>query len=104
MQQPCKRWRGEPRVKLSNTQLKKLKSAAKDKRGTTLRITKKNFQVEELPHELFVTTKQKTKIRNTFTDHVSTHIRLSKVQISKIIQSGGLLGKKLGNLDKKKYY
>ena len=46
----------EARVKLTNTQLNKLKSAAKNKTGTTLRITKKNFQDEELPHELFLTT------------------------------------------------
>ena len=43
------------RVKLANPQLNKLKSAAKYKTGTTLRITKKNFQHEELPHELFLT-------------------------------------------------
>ena len=47
---------GEARVKLTNTQLNKLKSAAKIKTGTTLRTTKKNFQDEELPHELFITT------------------------------------------------
>ena len=40
------------RVKLTNIKLKKLKSAAKNKAGTTLRITKKYFQDEELPHEL----------------------------------------------------
>ena len=54
------------RVKLTNTQLNKLKSTAKNKTGTTLRITDKNFQDEELPHELFLTTRQKTKIRNAF--------------------------------------
>ena len=40
----------EARVKLTNTQLNKLKSAAKNKTGTALRMTKKNFQYEELPH------------------------------------------------------
>ena len=43
----------EARVKLTNTQVKKLKSAAKNKTGTILRINKKNFQDEEMPHELF---------------------------------------------------
>ena len=43
--------------------LNKLKSAAKSKTRTTLRIIKKNFQ-DELPHELFVTTRQKTKTKN----------------------------------------
>ena len=46
----------EARVNLTNTQLNKLKPAAKDKTGPALRITKKNFQDEELPHELFLTT------------------------------------------------
>ena len=54
----------EARVKLSNTQLNKLKSATKNNTGTALRITRKNFQAEELSHELFLTTRQTTKIRN----------------------------------------
>ena len=58
----------EPRVKLTNTQLNKLKSAAKHKAGTTLRITKKNFHDGELPQELFLTTRQKTKIKNAFAE------------------------------------
>ena len=40
----------EARVKLTNAKLNNLKSAAKNKTGTELRITKKNFQDEELPH------------------------------------------------------
>ena len=55
----------EARVKLTNTQLNKLKSAAKNKTGTILRMNKKNFRDEELPHE-FLTTRQTTKIRNAF--------------------------------------
>ena len=51
----------EGRVKLTTTQLNWLKSAAKYKTGTTWRITKKNFEDEELPHELFLTTRQRTK-------------------------------------------
>ena len=43
-------------VKLTHTQLNKLKSAAKNKTGTILRLTKKKFEDEELPHELFLTT------------------------------------------------
>ena len=46
----------EARVKLTNCQLNKLNSAAKNKTGTTLRITKKNFQDEQLLCKLFVTT------------------------------------------------
>ena len=77
------------RVKLTNTQLNKLKSAAKNRLGTTLRITKKN---PRLPHELFLTTRQKTKIRNAFANKMLTNIILTKSQLSKMIQSGGFLG------------
>ena len=49
----------EARVKLTNTHLNKLKSAGKNKTGSALRITKKKFQDEELPHELFLITKTK---------------------------------------------
>ena len=77
----------EVRVKLTNTQLNKLKSAAKNKIGTILRIKKqKKFQDEELPHELFPTTRQTTKIRNAFANNMPTVIKLSKAQICKIIQ------------------
>ena len=51
----------EARVKLTHTQLNKLKSAAKNKTVTALTITKKNFQDEELPHEIFLTTRKKKK-------------------------------------------
>ena len=81
----------EARVKLANTQISKLKSASKNKTGTILRINKKNFQDEELPHELFLTTRQTTKI-NAFASNMPTDIKLSKAQISKIIQSAGSFG------------
>ena len=50
----------EARVKLKNTQLNKFKSAAKYKTETISRINKKNFQDEELPHDLSLTTRQTT--------------------------------------------
>ena len=59
----------EARVKLTNTQWNKLKSAAKNKTGTILRLYKKNFEGEEFPHELFLTTWETTKIRSTFTNN-----------------------------------
>ena len=52
----------EARVKLTNTRLNKLRSAAKNKTGTILRINKKNFENEELLLKLFLTTWQTTKI------------------------------------------
>ena len=61
----------EASVKLTNTQLNKLKSAAKNKTETILRLNKNNFEDEELPHELFLTTTQTTKIRNAFANNMS---------------------------------
>ena len=85
-------------VKLSDTQLKKLKTAVKDKTETTLRITLKMFNGNDLLHELLVTTRQKTKLRNAFNNNMSTDLKLSRAQISKIIQSGGFLGSLLSKL------
>ena len=51
-----------------------------------------------MSHELFLTTKQKSKIRNAFDNNLLTDIKLGKVQLSKIIQSGGFLRKTLGNM------
>ena len=85
-------------VKLSNTQIKKLKDAVKNNTGTTLRISLKMLNGNNLPHELLLTTRQKTKIRNASNNNTSTDIKFSKAQINKIIQSGGFLGKLLGPL------
>ena len=85
-------------VKLSDTQLKKLKNAVKNKTGTTLRISFKMFNGNNLPHELLLTSRQKTKLRNVFNNNMSTDLKLSKAQISKIIQSGGFLGSLLSKL------
>ena len=65
-------------VKLSDTQLKKLKTAVKDKTGKTLRMGLKMFNGNDLPHELLLTTKQKTKLRNAFNNNMSTDLKLSK--------------------------
>ena len=85
-------------VKLSDTQLKKLKTAVKDKTGTTLRMSLKMFNGNDLPHELLLTTRQKTKLRNAFNNNMPTNLKLSRAQISKIILSGGLLGPLLSKL------
>ena len=73
-------------------QLKNLKSAVKNKTGTTLRMSLKILDRNDLPHELLLTTRQKTKLRNAFNNSMSTDLRPSKAQISKIIQSGGFSG------------
>ena len=78
-------------VKLTDAQLNKLKTAVKNNIRTTLQINLKMFDGDNLPHELLLTTRQKTKLRNAF-NNMLTDIKLSKTQISKIIQSGGFLG------------
>ena len=82
----------------SNTQLKKLKDSLKDNTGTTLRINLRMSDGNYLPHELLLTTRQKTKLRNAFNNNTSAGINLSKAQINKIIQSGGFLGSLLSKL------
>ena len=73
-------------VKLSEAQLKKLNTAAKNKTGTTLRMSFKMFDGNNLPHELLLTTRQKMKLRNAFNNNMSTDLKLSKAQTFKIIQ------------------
>ena len=90
----------EARVKLINTQLKKLKSTVKNKTSKILRLNKKNFEDEEVPHELFLITRNATKIRNAFANIMSIDMKLIKTQISKIIQSGEYFGFLSANLVK----
>ena len=56
------------------------------------------FSANNLPHELLLTTRQTTKLTKAIENNMSTDIKLSKAQISKIIRSGGSLGKLLGQL------
>ena len=85
-------------AKLTDTQLKKLKTADKNKVGTTVRMILKMFNGKDLPRELLLTIRQKTKLRNALNNNMSTDIKLSKTKISKIIQSGGFLGSLLSKL------
>ena len=84
--------------KLRNVQLTKLKKAVKSNEGASLRLGIKNFNKDELPHELLLTTRQNTKLRNAIKNNLATDIKLSKAQIKKLIQSGGFLGKLLSKL------
>ena len=61
---------------------------SKNKTGRTSRITKKNFQDEELANELFLTIRETNKIRNAFLNNMSSFIKLSKAQISKMVMLG----------------
>ena len=89
-------------TKLSNSQLNKLKSAIKNENDVVIRLSpnmigdsndKTNF-----PHELLLTNRQVSSIRKAFSNNSSVDIKFSKTQLSKMIQSGGFLGRLLGPL------
>ena len=91
-------------VKLSTSQLNKLKSAIKNENDVVIRLSlnmigdsngKGNF-----PHELLLKNRQVSSIRKAFANNSSVDIKFSKAQLSKMIQSGGFLGKLLGPLSK----
>ena len=89
-------------VKLSNSQLSKLKSSIKNETDVVLRISSNmvgnsNYNTN-FPHELLLTNRQVADIRKAFANHSSIDIKLSKTQLSKMIQSGGFLGNLLGKL------
>ena len=58
----------------------------------------KMFNGNNLPHELLLTTRKTTRLRNVIENNISTDVKLSKAQISKIIQSGGFLGSLLSKI------
>ena len=89
-------------VKLLTSQLNKLKSAIKNENYVVIRLSlnmigdsndKGNF-----PHELLLTNRQVSSIRKAFANDSSVDIKFPKAQLSKMIQSGGVLGKLLGPL------
>ena len=87
-------------VKLSNSQLNKLKSAIKNETEVILRLSSNMIGDNEtnFPHKLLLTNRQVANLRTAFANHLSTNIKLSKTQLSKMIQSGGFLGRLLGRL------
>ena len=72
-------------VKLSDSQLNKLRFSVESQTGVRLRRNIIMFDGDKLPHELLLTTRQKTNLRNLFENNMSTDIKLPKTQISKII-------------------
>ena len=88
--------------KLSNSQLDKLTSAIKNETEIVLRLSSNMIGNSDdetnFPHELLLTNRQVANLRKAFANNSSTDIKLSKTQLSKIIQSGGLLGRFLGPL------
>ena len=89
-------------VKLSNSQLNKLKSSIKNETDVVLRISSNivsnSNDNTNFPHELLLTNRQVANIRKAFAKNTSIDIKLSKTQLSKMIQSGGFLGNLLGKL------
>ena len=57
---------------LTNVQLNKLKKSVKSNQGATLRLGIKNFNKDELPHELLLTTRQNTKLRKAINNNLAT--------------------------------
>ena len=84
-----------------NVKLNKLKSAIKkNKTEVVLRLSSNMIGDDEtnFPHKLLLTNRQVANLRKAFADKSSTDIKLSKTQISKMIQSGGFLGRLVGPL------
>ena len=89
-------------VKLSNSQLSKLKSSIKNETDVVLRISSNMVSNSNdntnFPHELLLTNRQVANICKAFAKNTSTDIKLLKTQLSKMIQSGEFLGNLLGKL------
>ena len=74
-------------VEYSKVNVKLTETVVKDKIETTRKMIFKMLNGNDLPHELLLTTRQKTKLRNVFNNNMSTDLKLSKARISKIVQS-----------------
>ena len=90
------------KVKLSSSQLNKLKSAIKIKTEVFQRLSSNmignsNNKIN-FPYELLLTNRQIVNLRKAFANNSSTDMKLSKTQLSKMIQSGGFIGGLLGPL------
>ena len=57
-------------VKLTDSQLNKLKSAAKNQTRVTLRINIKMFNGNNLPHELLLIRRQRTTLKNAIENNI----------------------------------
>ena len=87
-------------VKLSNSQLNKLKSAIKNETEVVSRLSSNMIGNNEtnFPLELLLTDRQISSLHRSFANNSSIDIKLSKTQWSKMIQSGGFLSRLLGPL------
>ena len=89
-------------AKLSNSQLNELKSAIKNESEVVLRLssnmTGNSDDESNFPYKSLLTNRQVLNLRKPFANHSSTDIKLSKTQLSKMIQLRGFLGRLLGPL------
>ena len=87
-------------VKLSNLQRNEFKSALKNETEVVLRLSSNMIGDNEtnFPHKILLTNRQVSNLRKAFSNHLFADINLSKTQLSKMIQSGGFLGRLLGPL------
>ena len=89
-------------VKLSNSQLNKLKSAIKIESKLVLRLSPNMMgdsnDEPNFPHKLLLTNRQVLNIHKAFTNNTSADIKFSKTQLSNMVQLGGFLGRLLGPL------
>ena len=87
-------------VKLTNSQLNKFKSAIKNENEVILRLSSNMVGDNEtnFPQKLLLTNRQVSNLRKAFPNHLSDDIKLSKTQLSKMIQLRGFLGRLLGPL------
>ena len=87
-------------VNLSDSQLSKLKSAIKNETEVVLKLSSNLIGNSDnkinFPHELFITNTQVANLRKAFVNNSSADIKLSKTELSKMIQSRGFLGRLLG--------
>ena len=91
-------------VKLSISQLNKLKSAIKNDNDVVIRLSRNMIgdcnDKGNFPHELLLIDRQVSSIRKVFANNSSVDIKFSKARLSQMIQSGGCLGELLGLLRK----
>ena len=96
-------------VKLSNSQLNILKPAIKNENEVVLRLPSNMVgnstgmypdDETNFPHKLLLTNRQVANLLKAFANYLSADIKLSKTRLSKMVQSGGFLGRLLGPLQK----
>ena len=89
-------------VKLSNSQLNKLKSGIKNGTEVTLKLSSNvvgdSNDENKFPHKLFLANTQVSKLRKAFTNNSPPNVKLLKTQLHKIGKSGRFLDRLLGPL------